>query len=283
MLTVVGIRFKQAGKIYYFAPDNLKLGIGDGVIVETARGMEYGKVVIAPREVTDDAIVPPLKPVIRVATVKDLRQVEKNHRRETEAFDICLEKIAKHNLEMKLIHVDYTFDMSKIIFFFTADGRVDFRELVKDLAAIFRTRIELRQVGLRDEARVINGIGCCGRSLCCATFLGEFDPVSIRMAKEQGLSLNPTKISGVCGRLMCCLRYENDLYLSGELKGGCCQKRNTASEIKPPGIGRTVITEEGTGKVLRINNKNRTIKIQLDTGRNIDLPWAEVAEPENDD
>ena len=282
MRKVVGIRFKKAGKIYYFSPEDLDLSVDCGVIVETARGMEYGKVVIGPREVEEDVVIQPLKPVLRKATEKDERQIEKNRAREKEAFQICLDKIAKHGLEMKLINVDYTFDMSKVIFFFTAEGRIDFRELVKDLAAVFRTRIELRQVGVRDEAKVINSIGCCGRPLCCATFLGDFEPVSIRMAKDQGLALNPTKISGVCGRLMCCLKYENDLYTSGELRrcsttsGECPSKKE--NDTAPPGIGKTVMTEEGLGKVLRINYKNKTIKVQLDTGRNIDLPWQEVAE-----
>ena len=201
-MIVVGIRFKPAGKIYYFDPTGIPLDLEDGVIVETARGMEYGSVVIAPRSVDSAEVVQPLKPIIRKATAKDLRQVERNKEREKKAFGICQEKIAKHKLPMKLIDVDYTFDMGKIIFFFTADGRIDFRELVRDLAAVFRTRIELRQIGLRDEAKMVGGIGCCGRPLCCATFLGDFKPVSIRMAKSQGMSLNPTKISGICGRLM---------------------------------------------------------------------------------
>lgn len=199
-MIVVGVRFKPAGKIYYFDPATIELKLDDGVIVETARGMEFGHVVIAPRSVDSSEVVQPLKPIIRKATAKDLRQVEKNKEREKKAFGICLAKIAKHKLPMKLIDVDYTFDMGKIIFFFTADGRIDFRELVRDLASVFRTRIELRQIGLRDEAKMIGGIGCCGRPLCCSTFLGDFKPVSIRMAKGQGMSLNPTKISGICGR-----------------------------------------------------------------------------------
>ncbi|NLT95138.1 MAG: stage 0 sporulation family protein [Clostridia bacterium] len=212
MPIVIGVRFKPAGKIYYFDPDNLEIKVNDKVIVETARGIEYGYVVIGPREISEEEIVPPLKKVLRIATPEDTEQVKANEAKEKDAFKICLEKIAEHNLPMKLIDVEYTFDNSKIIFFFTAEGRVDFRELVKDLAAIFRTRIELRQIGVRDEAKMLGGIGTCGRILCCHSFLGEFEPVSIKMAKEQNLSLNPAKISGICGRLMCCLKYENDVY-----------------------------------------------------------------------
>ena len=190
------------------------------------------------------------------------------------------EKIAKHKLPMKLIDVDYTFDMGKIIFFFTADGRIDFRELVRDLAAVFRTRIELRQIGVRDEAKMVGGIGCCGRPLCCATFLGDFKPVSIRMAKSQGMSLNPTKISGICGRLMCCLRYENSLYTSGELKCASCQQK--AEQQKPPAVGRKVITDEGTGTVLRVHMKDHTVKVQLENGHTINVSWSDVAEVEHD-
>lgn len=213
MPTVIGVRFKPAGKIYYFSPDDLAITTDDHVIVETSRGVEYGEVVIAPREVDESAIVSPLKSVIRVATPEDEQKVAVNHQKEAEAFDVCLKKIADHNLPMKLTNVEYTFDNSKIIFFFTADGRVDFRELVKDLAAVFRTRIELRQIGVRDEAKMLGGIGICGRPLCCHSFLGDFAPVSIKMAKEQNLSLNPAKISGICGRLLCCLKYENDVYI----------------------------------------------------------------------
>lgn len=281
MITIVGIRFKKAGKIYYFSPGHIDLNIHDGVIVETARGLEYGTVVIAPRDVADDSVVQPLKTVIRKATVKDEKQVEKNTAREAKAFDICLEKIAKRNLPMKLINVEYTFDMNKIIFFFTADGRIDFRELVKDLATIFRTRIELRQVGVRDEAKIINSIGACGRPLCCSTFLGDFTPVSIRMAKDQNLSLNPTKISGVCGRLMCCLNYEDDLYIKG---GDLYVKKTQAKtvEVEPPGIGKDVVTDEGMGKVLKINRHKHTVKVQLEGGRTIDLSWSDIVIPEED-
>lgn len=280
MVTIVGVRFKKAGKIYYFLPGEEALTIDDGVIVETARGVEYGTVVIGPKEVAKDSLVMPVKEVMRKATPKDLQQLEKNEEREEKAFAICLEKIAKRKLPMKLINVEYTFDMNKIVFFFTADGRIDFRELVKDLATVFRTRIELRQVGVRDEAKVLNGIGACGRPLCCSNFLGDFSPVSIRMAKDQNLSLNPTKISGVCGRLMCCLNYEDDLYK----KGGdlYVKKDRTPSprDVEPPGIGKEVVTDEGIGKVLKVNHHKHTVKVQLEAGRTIDLKWSDVALPD---
>lgn len=212
MVEVVGIRFKQAGKIYYFSPGELQIAAGDGCIVETARGVEYGQVVLNPKNVSDSEVVQPLKQVLRIATSEDYERLERNQARAKEAFQIANEKILEHNLPMRLLEAEYTLDESKLIFNFTAEGRVDFRELVKDLAAIFRTRIELRQVGVRDEAKAIGGLGSCGRSLCCATFLGDFEPVSIKMAKDQNLSLNPAKISGVCGRLMCCLKYESETY-----------------------------------------------------------------------
>jgi len=212
MVEVVGVRFKRAGKIYYFSTGELDLQANDKVIVETARGVEYGECVLDPRMVPEEEVVMPLKPVIRKATPEDELIVQANQAKEKEAFEICLKKIADHQLPMKLIDVEYTFDGNKIIFSFTAEGRVGFRELVKDLAAVFRTRIELRQIGVRDEAKMLGGIGSCGRVLCCSTFLGDFEPVSIRMAKDQKLSLNPTKISGICGRLMCCLKYENGDY-----------------------------------------------------------------------
>ncbi len=212
MTKVVGVRFKQAGKIYYFDPGELALIPGNQVIVETVRGIEYGQVMCGPREVADNEVTQPLKRVLRLATPEDLAQVEENRQREKRAFSIFQEKVAAHKLEMKLVDVEYTFDRSKVIFYFTADGRVDFRELVKNLASVFRTRIELRQIQVRDEAKMLGGLGPCGRPLCCATFLGDFEPVSIKMAKEQNLSLNPTKISGICGRLMCCLRFESEAY-----------------------------------------------------------------------
>ena len=209
MIKVVGVRFRQAGKIYYFDPKNLPMKRGTHVIVETARGVEYGTVIMPPKQVADDEVVLPLKSVIRVATAEDERIEERNHEKEREAYRICQEKIQKHGLEMKLVQAEYTFDNNKLLFYFTADGRIDFRELVKDLASVFRTRIELRQIGVRDETKILGGIGICGRPLCCHTYLSEFAPVSIKMAKEQNLSLNPSKISGVCGRLMCCLKNEH--------------------------------------------------------------------------
>jgi cell fate regulator YaaT (PSP1 superfamily) len=227
MQTVVGIRFKKAGKIYYFEPSEQKLVPGSYAIVETSRGLEFGEVVTEPKQVSDDDVIQPLKKVIRSASEEDCQKILENRQKEEEAFELGLKKINEHNLDMKLVDVEYTFDRSKIIFYFTADGRVDFRELVKDLAAVFRTRIELRQIGVRDEAKMIGGLGPCGRVLCCHTFLGEFEPVSIRMAKDQNLSLNPTKISGVCGRLMCCLRYESEAYEAARIS------KNNASAADP--------------------------------------------------
>lgn len=270
MHTVVGIRFKRAGKIYYFDPGELTIAKGDFAIVETARGLEFGEVVIGPRQVAEEELVSPLKPVLRKATQQDQDKVNDNKEKEKEAFRVCEQKILLHSLPMNLVDVEYTFDVNKIIFYFTAEGRIDFRDLVKDLAAVFRTRIELRQIGVRDEAKMMNGIGCCGRPLCCATFLGDFEPVSIRMAKDQHLSLNPTKISGICGRLMCCLKYENDSY------------SNLPETVKKvsvaPAIGREVITIEGEGRVLTVNHRNKTAKIQLAEGKNIDISWDEVVE-----
>jgi len=212
MIEIIGVRFKNNGKTYYFSPNGKSITNSDKVIVETARGLECGDVVIPNRMVDENDIISPLKPVVRIATEKDLQQVEENHAKEKDALKTCEEKIASHGLEMNLVDVEYTFDGSKILFYFTADGRVDFRELVKDLASVFRTRIELRQIGVRDESKMLGGLGICGRPFCCSSFLGDFQPVSIKMAKEQGLSLNPTKISGTCGRLMCCLKYEQDAY-----------------------------------------------------------------------
>ena len=212
MTEVIGVRFKKVGKIYYFSPNGQDIPLGEKVIVETARGIECGEVAIPNRSIEDSSIVSPLKPVIRIATREDKRRIEDNVEKGKKAFQLCLEKIDKHKLDMKLVDVEYTFDNNKILFYFTADGRVDFRELVKDLASIFKTRIELRQIGVRDEAKMLGGLGICGRPFCCSSFLGEFQPVSIKMAKEQGLSLNPTKISGTCGRLMCCLKYVDLTY-----------------------------------------------------------------------
>ena len=219
MINVIGVRFRRAGKVYFFDPAGMEIVNGDNVIVETARGVEYGTVVLGPRDVAEDTVIQPLKPVIRKATPEDDETERRNREKEKDAFRICLEKIAKHGLEMKLIGCEYTFDNNKVLFYFTADGRIDFRELVKDLASVFKTRIELRQIGVRDETKIVGGVGICGRALCCHTYLTEFAPVSIKMAKEQNLSLNPTKISGVCGRLMCCLKNEQEAYeeLNGKL------------------------------------------------------------------
>jgi cell fate regulator YaaT (PSP1 superfamily) len=257
MVKVVGVRFKRAGKIYYFDPDDQQIEEGMNVIVETARGVEFGEVVIPPREVEDEEIVAPLKKVMRIASEDDTRHAAENKKKEKEAFGICLQKIRDHNLEMKLIDVEYTFDNNKILFYFTADGRVDFRELVKDLASVFKTRIELRQIGVRDESKMMGGIGVCGRELCCCSHLGEFQPVSIKMAKEQGLSLNPGKISGNCGRLMCCLRYEQEAY---EQTIKCAPK-----------IGAVVDTPEGQGVVIERFLLKETAKVRLDRENDTDL------------
>lgn len=235
MAMVVGVRFKAAGKIYYFDSADLDLQVGDAVIVETVRGVEYGEVAISRREVSEDQLVLPLKTVSRRANEEDQRIYRQNKEKEAQALEICREKVRAHNLPMRLIDVEYTFDMGKIIFYFTAESRVDFRELVKDLAAIFKTRIELRQIGVRDEAKMLGGIGTCGRVLCCNNFLGEFAPVSIKMAKEQRLSLNPTKISGICGRLMCCLKYESELYDGKKPEGAKNGKNGTRIEGIDPG------------------------------------------------
>ncbi len=248
MIKVIGVRFRNAGKIYYFSPGNLDIKTGEHVIVETARGVEYGFVVLGSREVEDGKVVQPLKPVIRMATAEDKAKEENNRKKEKDAFKICQEKIRKHNLEMKLIDVEYTFDNNKILFYFTADGRIDFRELVKDLAAVFKTRIELRQVGVRDETKIVGGIGICGRPLCCHSYLSEFIPVSIKMAKEQNLSLNPTKISGVCGRLMCCLKNEEETY----------EYLNS----KLPSIGDFVTTDDGLkGEVHSVSVLRQLVKV----------------------
>ncbi|MGM7637441.1 PSP1 domain-containing protein [Bacillus sp. Hm123] len=249
MYDVVGVRFKKAGKIYYFDPVELKIENNDHVIVETVRGVEHGQVVVGMKKVEEEDIVLPLKKVIRVADQKDRLIVEENKLAAEEAFEVCCGKIIEHKLDMKLVDVEYTFDRNKVIFYFTADGRVDFRELVKDLAAIFRTRIELRQIGVRDEAKMLGGIGPCGRMLCCSTFLGDFEPVSIKMAKDQNLSLNPTKISGLCGRLMCCLKYENDEY-------------EAAKEILPD-VGEKVNTPHGFGKVVGLNILERVLQVEV--------------------
>lgn len=249
MYEVVGVRFKKAGKIYYFDPNNLEVSNKEFVIVETARGVEFGKVVIANKRVDEEDVVLPLKKVIRIADEKDRLAVEDNKSAAQEAFEVCDSKIEEYKLDMKLVDVEYTFDRNKIIFYFTADGRVDFRDLVKGLASIFRTRIELRQIGVRDEAKMLGGIGPCGRMLCCSTWLGDFEPVSIKMAKDQNLSLNPAKISGLCGRLMCCLKYENDAYESGK------------KEL--PDVGKTINTGQGKGKVVGLNILERLVQVEL--------------------
>ena len=272
MPTVVGIRFKKACKIYYFDPAESGVAKGDHAIVETARGVEYGEVVIGPREVDESSIVPPLKPVMRMATAEDDLKLAENKIREKEAFNICLRKIKNHDLPMRLIDVEFTFDVNKIIFYFTADGRIDFRELVKDLASVFRTRIELRQIGVRDEAKMLGGIGSCGRPLCCATFLGDFEPVSIRMAKDQSLSLNPTKISGICGRLMCCLKYENHMYCKG------CGNGNKRERVEIPKMGALVATPLGEGKVVGINRGQHTASVKLAPDNIIQVEWDEIVD-----
>ena len=272
MPTVVGIRFKKACKIYYFDPAESGVAKGDHAIVETARGVEYGEVVIGPREVDESSIVPPLKPVMRKATAEDDLKLAENKIREKEAFNICLRKIKNHELPMRLIDVEFTFDVNKIIFYFTADGRIDFRELVKDLASVFRTRIELRQIGVRDEAKMLGGIGSCGRPLCCATFLGDFEPVSIRMAKDQNLSLNPTKISGICGRLMCFLKYENHMYCKG------CGNGNKRERVEIPKMGALVATPLGEGKVVGINRGQHTASVKLAPDNIIQVEWDEIVD-----
>lgn len=253
MEKVVGVRFRNVGKIYYFNPKNYKVKVGDHVIVETARGVEYGRVVLEPRSVKEDEVVHPLKEVLRVATKEDEDHEAENRQKEKEAFKICKKKIREHGLDMKLIDAEYTFDNNKVLFYFTADGRIDFRQLVKDLASVFKTRIELRQIGVRDETKILGGIGICGRTLCCHTYLSEFAPVSIKMAKEQNLSLNPGKISGVCGRLMCCLKNEEETYeyLNSRL----------------PAVNDTVTTEDGLkGEVHSVNVLRQTVKVVVEVG-----------------
>ncbi len=249
MTFVIGIRFKEVGKIYYFDPNGQQVKNGDYVIVETSRGVECGEVALANKEIDEKNMTHALKKIIRVATKEDLEHLQENRKKEKRAFDICLKKIAAHNLQMKLVNAEYTFDNNKILFYFTSDGRVDFRELVKDLAFVFKTRIELRQIGVRDEAKMLGGIGICGRPFCCHSFLGEFQPVSVKMAKDQGMSLNPVKISGICGRLMCCLKYEQEAYTD--------LIKNT------PKVGAVVQTPDGKGTVMEINLITGNIKVSL--------------------
>ena len=254
MITVIGVRFRRAGKVYYFSPGKLEVKAGQHVIVETARGTEYGHVVMGNREVDDSKVIQPLKSVLRMATPEDEATEKANRQKEKEAFKICLEKIRKHELQMKLIDAEYTFDNNKVLFYFTADGRIDFRELVKDLASVFKTRIELRQIGVRDETKIMGGVGICGRALCCHSYLSEFVPVSIKMAKEQNLSLNPSKISGVCGRLMCCLKNEEETY--------------EVLNSKLPGIGDYVTTDDGLkGEVHSVSVLRQLVKVVVTVGK----------------
>ena len=268
MYKVVGVRFKKAGKIYYFDPLNYELNVEDYVIVETARGIEYGKVAIAVREIGENDVVLPLRKIVRPAINGDLEKVEENRQDAEKAFTTGVGKIEEHKLDMKLVDVEYTFDRNKVVFYFTAEGRVDFRNLVKDLASIFRTRIELRQIGVRDEAKMLGGIGPCGRMLCCSTFLGDFEPVSIKMAKDQNLSLNPSKISGLCGRLMCCLKYENDDY--------------EEAKVLMPDIGTRGDTPEGPGKVVGLNLLERLLQISLlEENHVLEYTLEEIMDPKN--
>ena len=268
MVNVIGVRFQNAGKLYFFDPGPYWPTPGDFVIVETTRGIEFGEVVTGVRELNDEQLSSPLKQVVRIATAQDVQHAEDNKRREKEAYGICQKKIADHKLDMKLVSVEYTFDNSKILFYFTANGRVDFRSLVKDLAAVFKTRIELRQIGVRDEAKMLGGLGPCGRPICCGAFLGDFQPVSIKMAKEQNLSLNPTKISGVCGRLMCCLKYEEDNY--------------EQTRKRMPKIGKEVITPDGSGVVWDLNIIKETVRVRIQKGDSSevkDYPLEQVQRP----
>ncbi len=264
MTKIVGVRFKQAGKIYYFDPLDFTIKKGDFVVVETARGVELGETVIAPTDISEENVIKPLKNVLRVADENDLKVRENNREKEKQAFGICNEQIKKHGLEMKLVEVEYTFDGTKMLFYFTADGRVDFRELVKDLATIFKVRIELRQIGVRDETKTIGSIGVCGRALCCTKFLGEFEPVSIKMAKEQGLSLNPTKISGACGRLMCCLKYEQECY-------------EELLKVTPR-VGDIVKTPNGKGTVETVNLLRGLVKVKVEDNKEKALQEYSVSE-----
>lgn len=271
MTRIIGVRFKPTGKVYYFDPQGIEVNRGDYVIVETSRGIEYGQVMYGIKEVEDSVVTKPLKGVLRIATQEDTRKYNENKEKEKQAYKICMDKISEHGLDMKLVEVEYTFDGSKVLFYFTADGRVDFRDLVKDLASVFKTRIELRQIGVRDESKVLGSIGVCGRNLCCSEFLGEFVPVSIKMAKEQGLSLNPTKISGACGRLMCCLKYEQDTY----------EELNRIT----PSVGAIVDTPDGKGTIAYVSLLKGKVSVKLETGdettlREFDVNDVSVSTPE---
>lgn len=271
MTRIIGVRFKPTGKVYYFDPQGIEVNRGDYVIVETSRGIEYGQVMYGIKEVEDSVVTKPLKGVLRIATQEDTRKYNENKEKEKQAAKICMDKISEHGLDMKLVEVEYTFDGSKVLFYFTADGRVDFRDLVKDLASVFKTRIELRQIGVRDESKVLGSIGVCGRNLCCSEFLGEFVPVSIKMAKEQGLSLNPTKISGACGRLMCCLKYEQDTY----------EELNRIT----PSVGAIVDTPDGKGTIAYVSLLKGKVSVKLETGdetmlREFDVNDVSVSTPD---
>ena len=271
MTRIIGVRFKPTGKVYYFDPQGIEVNRGDYVIVETSRGIEYGQVMYGIKEVEDSVVTKPLKGVLRIATQEDTRKYNENKEKEKQAAKICMDKISEHGLDMKLVEVEYTFDGSKVLFYFTSDGRVDFRDLVKDLASVFKTRIELRQIGVRDESKVLGSIGVCGRNLCCSEFLGEFVPVSIKMAKEQGLSLNPTKISGACGRLMCCLKYEQDTY----------EELNRIT----PSVGAIVDTPDGKGTIAYVSLLKGKVSVKLETGdetmlREFDVNDVSVSTPE---
>ena len=266
MVQIIGIRFKSTGKTYYFSPGNEEIEKGSFVLVKTIHGVELGEVILSNRDVSEDEIIAPLKDIVRIATQEDIRQYEQNLKRGQEAFDICLDKIKEHDINMKLIDVEYTFDGSKVLFYFTADGRVDFRELVKDLASIFKTRIELRQVGVRDEAKILGGLGICGRVFCCHSYIGDFQPVSIKMAKEQGLSLNPTKISGTCGRLMCCLKYEQEAY------------EDLLERL--PGVGTLVKTYLGKGIVKEINLLRELLRVEVEHDNVTEIIWVKADEVE---
>ncbi|MBR1859313.1 MAG: stage 0 sporulation protein [Selenomonadaceae bacterium] len=268
MQKVIGVRFRKAGRIYYYRCGQVELQKGDSVVIDTQRGLECVEVVISPREIASDKIK--FDFIRRKANSFDMARIAENHAKEKDAFEICKQKIIEHDLPMNLIGVEYAFDLSKIVFSFTANGRVDFRDLVRDLAAVFRTRIELHQVGVRDEAKLIGGIGCCGRKLCCASFLGDFIPVSIRMAKEQSLSLNPSKISGICGRLMCCLKFENDFY----------SDNNQSEVVKEPKLNGRVVVDEGEGKVISINHQRRTATIILDNSKTVIEAWDNIFDAE---
>ena len=279
-MKVISVKFKESGRAYYFDPKELEIKEGEFVIVETARGVECGEVVRSAHEIASGSFPREIKPVIRLADGVDVRRMRQNRADEKATFELCEKRIAAHKLQMKLVDAEYTLDRSKLVFYFTADNRVDFRELVKDLASVFRTRIELRQIGVRDEAKMLGGLGVCGRPLCCSTFLGGFQPVSIKMAKEQNLSLNPTKISGICGRLLCCLKYESEMYC-----GRCCKnkgKKKEASHLIPK-PGMKVVTPTGEGMVMHVSRRDQTVVVELSPGNRITASWDEIVEAAKSD